>query len=315
VPAWRAHASSSPARPAIGADVRDLDWGNLRYFLELVRTGSHSSAAQRLGVDRNTVARRVVALEAALGLALFERGPQGWRCTPAGDELAQLASRVEEDVLALARHADTRDRSPAGLVRLTTATHISAHLLAPAVPALAARHPRLVLEVAADQRTFDLTRREADLAVRMGRPRDAGLVMRKLTDVAYGFYASRSWLGGRSRPVDLERDPFVGGDDGLAGTPHERWIRELAPSRRVVFRTNSTASLVAAARAGVGVGLIPRFVGEGDPALLRLDGPEPAHHEMWLLVHGELRRTPRVAAVIEWLDGVIAAAAPVLAGR
>jgi DNA-binding transcriptional LysR family regulator len=217
-------------------------------------------------------------------------------------------------VLALARHADARDRSPSGVVRLTTATHISAHLLAPALPRLVAQHRQLVLEVAADQRTFDLTRREADLAVRMGRPRDAGLVMRKLTDVAYGFYASRAWLGGRNRAVDFERDPFVGPDDSLASTPHERWIRELAPRRRVVFRTNSTASVVAAARAGVGIGLIPRFVGEAEPTLVRLDGPTPAHHEMWLLVHGDLRRTPRVAAVIEWIDELLAGASPVLAG-
>ena len=294
-------------------DARGLDWGHLRFFLELVRTGSHSSAGQRLKVDRNTVARRVAARVGERGVTLFERGPQGWRCTPAGEELAQLASRVEEDVLALARHADARDQAPSGVVRLTTATHISAHLLAPNVPALSARHPQLVLEVAADQRTFDLTRREADLAVRMGRPRDAGLVMRKLTDVTYGFYASRKWLGGRSRPVDFERDPFIGHDESLAGTPHERWIRELAPRRRIVFRTNNTASIAAAARAGVGIGLIPRFVGEGDPALLRLDGPTPAHHEMWLLVHGELRRTPRVAAVIDWLDEVVAEV-PALAG-
>jgi DNA-binding transcriptional LysR family regulator len=294
---------------------RGLDWGHLRFFLELVRTGSHASAAHRLGVDRNTVARRVAALEGELGLPLFERGPQGWRCTPAGEELAKLASRVEDDVLALARHADASDRSPGGLVRLTTATHISAHLLAPAIPRLVARHPQLVLEVAADQRTFDLTRREADLAVRMGRPRDAGLVMRKLADVAYGFYASRARVGGRPRAVDLERDAFIGHDDSLASAPHERWIRELAPARRVVFRTNSTAAVVAAARAGAGIGLIPRFFGEGDPELVRLDGPTPAHHEMWLLVHGELRRTPRVAAVIDWIDEVLADAAAVLGAR
>jgi DNA-binding transcriptional LysR family regulator len=139
-------------------------------------------------------------------------------------------------------------------------------------------------------------------------------VTRKLTNVAYGFYASRAWLGGRKRAVDLDRDPFVGHDDSLASTPHERWIRDVAPHRRIVFRTNSTASVVAAARAGRGVGLIPRFVGDVEPDLLRLDGPTPAHHEMWLLVHGELRRTPRVAAVIDWLDELVATAGPLLAG-
>ena len=302
--------SAAPAQERAGR----LDWGNLRFFLELARTGSLSRAAARLGVDRNTVARRVAALEEELGLPLFERGPQGWSRTQAGEELSALASRVEEDVLALARHADARDRAVAGTVRLTTASHLAAHLVAPAVPELRRRHPGLVLEVAADQRTFDLTRREADLALRMGRPRDPGLVTRKLSDVAYGFYASPAYLSGREAGVDFARDDFVGPDDGVAGTPHERWIARVGPERRVVFRCNSTASLAAAARAGLGVALLPRFAGDGDPGLVRLDGPEPAHHELWLLVHGDLRRVPRVRAVIEWVDWAVERARGALAG-
>ncbi|HZY05099.1 MAG TPA: LysR family transcriptional regulator, partial [Anaeromyxobacteraceae bacterium] len=175
----KAQASAAPAQGRAGR----LEWGHLRFFLELVRSGSLSRAARGLGVDRNTVARRVAALEAELGLPLFERGPQGWSRTAAGDELAAMASHIEEDVLALARHADARDRAVAGTVRLTTAAHLAAHLVVPAVPALRQRHPGLVLEVVADQRVFDLTRREADLALRMGRPRDAspGLLARKLS--------------------------------------------------------------------------------------------------------------------------------------
>jgi DNA-binding transcriptional LysR family regulator len=306
----KAQPSAAPAQQRAGR----LDWGNLRFFLELVRTGSHSAAAQRLGVDRNTVARRVAALEEDLGLPLFERGPQGWTCTPAGDELSELASRVEDDVLALARHAEARDRAPTGTVRLTTATHLSAHLVVPALPFLRARHPGLVLEIAADQRNFDLTRREADLALRMGRPRDAGLVTRKLSDVVYRLYASRGLLGER-RSVDLEADPFVGFDDSLASVAQERWLARVAPARRVVFRCNSTASLHAAARLGIGVALLPCFVAERDPELVPLDGPDPVNQELWLLVHGDLRRTPRVRAVIEWVDELVERARPALLGR
>ncbi|HZZ85872.1 MAG TPA: LysR family transcriptional regulator [Anaeromyxobacteraceae bacterium] len=305
----KAQASAAPAQER----ARGLDWGHLRFFLELVRTGSHARAAQRLGVDRNTVARRVAAMEEALGISLFERGPQGWACTAAGQELAEMASRVEQDVLALARHADARDRTLSGAVRLTTATHISAYLLVPALPALRERHPGLVLEVAADQRTFDLTRREADLALRMGRPRDAGLVTRKLSDVAYGLYAARRSAAGRRGAVDLAADPFVGFDDSLAGTPQERWLSRLAPERRTVFRCNSTASLVVAARSGVGVAVLPRFVAGVEPELVLLEGPAPPHHELWLLVHGDLRRSPRVRAVIDWVDDVVARARPSLA--
>ncbi len=304
----KAQERAAPARERTG-----LDWGNLKFFLELARTGSLTRAARRLGVDRNTVARRVAALEGELGISLFERGPQGWIRTAAGDGLAALATRVEEDVLAVARHADARDRAVAGTVRVTTASHVAARLLAPAVPALRKRHPALLLEIAVDQRTFDLTRREADLALRLGRPRDAGLVMRKLSDVAYGLYASPGYLG-RRRAVDLASDAFVGFDESLASVPQERWLAKLAPDRRVSFRCNSTAALQAAACAGAGVAVLPCFTADADPELVRLEGPEPVVHELWLLVHGDLRRTPRVRAAIEWIDEVVEAARPGLCG-
>ncbi len=309
-PSLKAQPGAGPAHERAG-----LDWGHLRFFLELMRTGSHARAAQRLGVDRNTVARRVGALEQELGIALFERGPQGWSCTAAGQELGELASRVEQDVLALSRHVDARDRALVGAVRLTTAAHLAAHLLVPALPALRERHPGVVLEIAADQRTFDLTRREADLALRMGRPRDAGLVTRRMSEVAYGLYAARRREGGRPRAVDFASDAFVGFDESLASVPQERWLERVAPARRVVFRSNSSASLVAAARQGIGVAVLPRFLGDPDPGLERLDGPEPAPHELWLLVHGDLRRSPRVRAVIEWLDGLVERARPALTGQ
>jgi len=307
----KAQGSAAPAQERTGR----LDWGHLRFFLELARTGSLSSAARRLEVDRNTVARRVAALEEELGLPLFERGPQGWSPTAAGEELSALAGRVEVDVLALARHADARDRNLSGSVRLTTAAHLSAHLLVPAVPRLRERHPGLVLEIAADQRAFDLTRREADLAVRMGRPRDTGLVTRKLSEVAYRLYASPAYLSARRGPVDFAADRFLGFDESLAGVPQERWLERAGPERAVVLRSNSTASLVVAARLGLGVACLPCYLADGDAGLRRLDGPAPPDHELWLLVHGDLRRTPRVRAVIEWLDELVERARPALAGR
>jgi DNA-binding transcriptional LysR family regulator len=305
-----AQGRAGPARPRTGG----LDWSDLRFFLELVRSGSLGRAATKLGVDRNTVARRVGALEKALGLSLFERGPQGWARTAAGDELVELASRVEEDVLALARRAEARDESVRGTVRLTTANHLATFLLAPALPSLHARHPALVLEIAADQRAFDLTRREADLALRLGRPTAGGLVTRKLSDVAYRFYASPGYLAGR-RAVDFDRDLFVGLDDQLASAPHERWLTRVAPQRQVVFRCNATSGLQSAARAGLGVALLPCYAADVDPGVTALDGPEPAGHQLWLLVHGDLRRAPRVKAVLEWVDEVVQEARPRLEGR
>jgi len=306
----KAQRSAAPAQERHS----HLDWGHLRFFIELVRTGSHSRAAKRMGVDRNTVARRVAALEAELWVALFERGPQGWCQTLAGQELAELAGRVEENVLALARHVDARDPALRGTARLTTVPHLATHLLPPALPALRQRHPELVLEVVADARAFDLSRREADLAMRMGRPRDSGLAARRLSQLAHAFYAASATEAGGRGAVDFRADLFLG-SDGDANEPEERWLHELAPERRVVYRSNSTTSLFAAARQGLGVVLLPCYIGDADPALRRLDGPEPPPHEIWLLVHGDLRRTPRIRAVIEWLDELVARARPALLGQ
>jgi DNA-binding transcriptional LysR family regulator len=285
----------------------------LRFFLELVRTGSHARAASRLGVDRNTVARHVAALEEALGLRLFERGPQGWSQTAAGQELAGLASRVEEDVLALSRHAAARDPTLRGTARLTTVPHLATHLLAPALPALHRRHPGLVLEIAADERAFNLSRREADLAVRVGRPRDAGLVTRRLCGLAHAFYAAPDSGPGERGAVDLGADPFLE-EEAPANTARERWLDQVAPQRRVVHRGNSTSALAEAARHGLGVALLPCYIGDADPRLRRLEGPRPDPQEIWLLVHGDLRRTPRIRAVIEWLDELVERARPALQG-
>src|SRR5574342_900350 len=303
-----AMAKALPKAQGRAAPAREfpvhLNWGHLRFFLELARTGSHARAAGRLGVDRNTVSRHVAALEGQLGLPLFERGPQGWSQTVAGQELAELAARVEEDVLALARHVDARDPELSGTARLTTVPHMATHLLPPALPTLRQRHPGLMLEVVADARAFDLTRREADLALRVGRPRESGLVARRLSELAYAFFAAASTDAGSRGAVDFRADPFLC-EEGGANVRHERWLDELAPERRVVYRSNSTTALLAAARHGLGVVLLPCYMADADPALRRLDGPEPDRQEIWLLVHGDLRRTPRIRAVIDWLGDLI----------
>jgi DNA-binding transcriptional LysR family regulator len=301
---------AAAAAPAPGARA-GLDWGHLRFFLELARTESLTAAARRLGVDRNTVARRVTALEEELGIALFERGPQGWTCLDAGRELAELASRVEVDVFAVARHADARDRAVEGTVRLTTTMYVNLWLLAPGLARLRARHPGSVLETVADSRAFNLSRREADLAVRIGRPRDAGLLTRKLGDVAFAFYAAAGSAAARRGRVDFASDDFVCElEEQVAVSPQGRWLARVAPGRRVVARSNSTAALLAGAGAGAGVALLPRFAADLDERLARLEGPTPPAHELWLLVHRELRRTPRVAAVVAWIDELVAAARP-----
>lgn len=288
------------------------DWESLRFFLEARRTRSLTEAARRLGVEHTTVSRRIGALEAALGVRLFDRTPTGYASTPAADALLPLAERIEEQVLLIERRAAQTTDTISGVVRVATAPMIAAHFVAPALPVLRGRHPGIVVELFAENRQHNLARGEADLAIRLDRPRASGLVTRKLGVLGHAFYASVSHP---RRSLDAFRDDFVGYDESLAHLAHERWLNEVAPARRVVFRSNALAALVAAMRVGVGVGLLPCFVGDADPGLTRLQSAlTPSARELWLVVHGELRRSPRVRAVLDFVVEMAEAGAPAFAG-
>jgi DNA-binding transcriptional LysR family regulator len=139
--------------------------------------------------------------------------------------------------------------------------------------------------------------------------------MRKLATMAHRLYAARGHPAARRGRADFAADPFVGFDESQAGIPQERWLARLGPARRVAFRANSTASLHAAARAGVGLAVLPCFLADADPGLVRVEAPEPIAMELWLLVHGDLSHTPRVRAVIDWLDEVVRKERPRLEGE
>ena len=279
-----------------------------------MRTGSHARAAKRMGVDRNTVARRVAALEEELGLALFERGPQGWSQTPAGQELAELAGRVEDDVLALARHVDARDPALRGTARLTTVPHLATHLLPPGAPGAAPAPPRALAG-----------------GGRRRRGPSTCPAVRPTWRCAWAAPATRGWWRAGSpcwpspstrppprRPGAAARwtfasIPFLGDEADLL---QERWLDKLAPERRVVHRCNSTTSLLAVARQGLGVVMLPCYIGDADPgaAAAGRAGAGPAR-DLGCSVHGDLRRAPRVRAVIDWLDELVARARPALLGQ
>jgi DNA-binding transcriptional LysR family regulator len=140
------------------------------------------------------------------------------------------------------------------------------------------------------------------------------MVARRLAELAYAFYASAATDAGVRGSVDLRADPFLC-DEAATNAAEERWLAKLAPGRQVVYRCNSTSALLESARQGLGVALLPCYIGDADPALRRLEGPEPDPDGIWLMVHGDLRRTPRIRAVIDWLDELTTRARPALLGR
>ncbi len=281
-----------------------MNWDDLRVFLALARSGSLSATARGLGVDHSTVARRVAALESNLGMRLFDRLPRGYAPTAEGEDLVALALRVEDAVLAVERHAKGQPGEPAGVVRLSAPPAFASHFLAPRLAGLRRTMPKLVVELVGDARAVSLTRREADLAIRLSRPEDEGLVARKLGDMGYGLYATPGYLDGRA-PADWE---FIGYDESLDHVPQQRWLHSIAAGRPFVFRANDLTSLLAATRAGIGIAAIPHFLGRPEPALVTIPTPvAPDPRELWLLVHRDLRRAARVRAVMDALIGIAAA--------
>ena len=285
-------------------EFAQVDWGDLRYFLALARAGSLSSAARELGAEHSTVARRVSALEGSLGVRLFDRGPRGYSLTPEGERIAELALRVEGEVFGIERLAQAGDGEMRGTVRIAAPPSFASAYLTPRLAALRTTQPGIQIELAGDTQAVSLTRREADIAVRLARPEPSSIVARRVGAMAHGLYGARTYL---ARTAPGQRD-YLGYDESLDHVPQQRWLLGLAAGRPLVFRTNELASLQPAVAAGMGLAALPRFMGDADPALERLPlDARPALRELWLLVHPDLRRSPRVRAVLDHIGAQILA--------
>jgi DNA-binding transcriptional LysR family regulator len=273
-----------------------MEWGDVRYFLALARAGSLSAAARRLGVEHTTVARRVDALEAALGMRLFDRLPRGWVLTPEGEGLVADAARLEEEALAFARRAAGAS-GVAGEVRVSTPPVLASHFLAPRLGPFLAAHPGIVLTLVGEKRAALLGQREADLVLRLSRPAEHGVVARRVATLAFALYAAPAYLDGR-RP---EEWCFLGDDESLGELPQQRWLLAVAGPRPLVLRTNDLATLVHAARAGIGVAALPCFIGDADPGLRHIaaDRDGAASREIWIAIHEDLRRSPRLRLAMD----------------
>jgi DNA-binding transcriptional LysR family regulator len=268
-----------------------FDWEDLRYFTVFAEGKSLSAAARQLGVDHATVARRVAALEGALGLKLVERRPRAYFLTPDGERIAGLGKRMELESFAVQRTASAGKAGIAGAVAVSAPPAMAAALIAPRLGTLHARYPALRIRLDGDTRNVSLARREADIAIRLSRPVDAELVVRKLATVTFALYATPAYLAARGAD-DLA---YIGYDPGMDDTPQQAWLR-------VVLRSNDLAVQAAAAAAGVGVAVLPHFMGEHDARLARLPHTgEGLSREVWIAVHSDLRHAPRIQAVMAFL--------------
>lgn len=296
-----------------------MEWDDLRVVLAVARARGLGGAAASLGVDASTVFRRLAALEKALGARMFERGQGGYSPTAAGERMARAGERMEAEVLAADREITGRDTRLSGSLRVTAADTLAYFLLPRHLAAFRRRHPGIVVELDVGNRVLSLAQREADIALRPMRPSQGDLFGRKLADIAWTVYASRHCLAahGPARVAgDLARYPIIGGLDDLAPIKAYAWLRRLAPPSAVVYRTNSVLQQWRAAAAGIGVALLPCFVGDKASELERVLPPPPElKRELWLVTHGDLRQTARVRAFMDDVGAGLAGERDWLEGR
>jgi DNA-binding transcriptional LysR family regulator len=283
-----------------------LCWDDLRYFLAVARTGSTLGAGKALKVSQTTAARRVAALEEALELRLFERRQAGYALTPAGEALVAQAQAVEKAAGAFAESAAAQAREASGTVRLTAVEVYAVTLLPELLKELRAVHPGIRIELDTTELARDLAAGEADVALRGGVPAEGGgLVGRRIAADPWTVYCSRSYAQANALPANMEelaRHPIIGGGGEYVWPVYRRWLRHHGLEDAVVIEHGSTSGLLAAVRSGMGLAVLPSFMADRDPELVRVvEPPESDHMELWLLTHERIRHAPRVRAVMDFL--------------
>lgn len=298
------------------------DWNGPRLVLAVYRAGSLTAAAGALGIDHSTAFRRLNALEKKLGVRLFERLPGGsYQATLAGERMVAVAERMEDETLALDRDIAGRDHRLSGRLRVTSSETLAYSRLTRHLAAFRQAHPGIVVELVIDNRVLKLSRREADIALRPVRPREGDLWGRKLADVAWMLYASPAVLeaigGPLSRAEDVARHPLIGWEEGIAGIRATDWLGRAAPAAAIGYRTSSLVNQLVAARAGIGIALLPCYLGDGQSGLVRAlaDPISELTGELWIITHADLKDTARVRAFFDIVGEGLVGERDVFAGK
>jgi DNA-binding transcriptional LysR family regulator len=279
-----------------------LLWDDFRYIKAIADTRSLAGAAEVLGVNHSTVFRRLGQIEQQLGSRLFDRGRTGYSLTACGEEMVDLAARMGEDVVNFERKVTGRDLRPSGKLRITTSELLLLYLLNDVLIGFRKAYPDILLEIVVSNQRLDLSKRDADVAVRATYQTPDYVAGRKAARLAWAVYGAKAL-------ADKPFDPVVHGreHDWIAYTDYSsigkatKWLREHVDDRRIVYRTNTMLGLAQAASAGVGLVLLPCFAASAIPGLARLTPPMPElEGDLWLITHPDLRNTARVRAFLDF---------------
>lgn len=293
-----------------------LAWDDLQTFLAIARHGTLSAAARSLGVQQTTMGRRLAALETRAGAHLLDKTPKGFVPTATGEAILGNAERIEAEILSVERRITGRDIRLEGTVRVTTVEILAVELLTPSFAAFHAKHPGITIELSSEARSLSLTRREADIAVRLIRLTQNDLAVRRLGALHFGVYASKPYLDRHGTPDFAAGAPghttILNPPDAMS-LPEMAWFAELTRAAPPAIRHNSRYGQRTAAETGLGLAILSRFM--ADPTdLIRLPTPTPPPtRDLFLAVHNDIRHTPRIRAVTEHIAATIRAHAGQLA--
>src|SRR5215475_8543468 len=288
-------------------------WDDVRFFLAASREGSLSRAARVLGVDHVTVGRRIAALEQQLGAKLLIRTPEGFAASSAGQAILRQCEAMEVAALDLERRVAGHDAQFTGSIRLTTTEALASHVIVPHLAALRERYPELRVELVTGVRSLDITRREADMAIRLARPTAPSLVCRKLGELGFALYASPHYLTEHGSP---QRGQGLAGHRLISyvGAPPSgfgpQFMGEALVGAQLALRSNSPYVQAKAAASSVGISELTCLLGDDYPGLRRVwPDEEPMLRSVWLITHEDLRRAAKIRAVSSTIADAFARAA------
>jgi DNA-binding transcriptional LysR family regulator len=276
---------------------RNVDWEDIRFFVALARHGTLSSAGRALSVNHATIARRISSLEKSFGEKLVERRPDGYVLTPAGTRILGPGNDMEAAAEAFSRGGS--DGQLKGVVRINAPPSLALGFLTSRLAKLSTRYSGLDIDLATDFRNVSLERRETDISLRLGRPKDGDVIAKQLTPIDFGFYASAKWC----RRIEEGAAPeFVGYDEVSSFIPEASWLLRSFPRARICFRTNNQLGQAEAARQGAGIALLPYFIGRHDKRLRPCSLQHaPPRRELWLVMRRADVKDATISAVVDYL--------------
>jgi DNA-binding transcriptional LysR family regulator len=300
--------------------MASFEWDDLRYVLAVANAKSLAGAARALGVNHTTVLRRVSAFEKRLGLRLFERLATGYVLTAGGEELIATARHIDDTVTALERTLAGQDLRLSGAVRITTTDTLMGSVLPGILAEFREAYPGIQVEVAVSNLMLNLSKRDADVAIRPAKDPPETLVGRRVAKVAFAIYASRAYIAQHGKIADkisdLRKQQWIAPDDSLAGTSVAQWMRAELPDVDVSLRADSLVAMRQAAQAGLGLAALPCYLGDTSPDLLCVHPPIAAMETaLWILTHDDLRHTARIRAFTEFAANSFARRRPLLEGK